>query len=189
MEDALRSNLTQALSSKFDNILLNDSTAGLLGGGLTAPNDPSSVVDWPGYKGLLTNQVDGHYASMPDQVRMLIGSKTYTHMETLYRVLAANGGVNESSYELLVRKSGGVRISSHVVAPSANIQGLIAVRRPSALHTVMPLWRGITLIPGPRHQSRKRTSSADRRCSVRAFRASLCGFWTPQSQTGLSRHE
>ena len=112
MEDALRSNLTQALSSKFDNILLNDSTAGLLGGGLTAPNDPSSVVDWPGYKGLLTNQVDGHYASMPDQVRMLIGSKTYTHMETLYRVLAANGGVNESSYELLVRKSGGVRISS-----------------------------------------------------------------------------
>ena len=55
MEDALRSNLTQALSSKFDNILLNDSTAGLLGGGLTAPNDPSSVVDWPGYKGLLTN--------------------------------------------------------------------------------------------------------------------------------------
>ena len=78
MEDALRSNLTQALSSKFDNILLNDSTAGLLGGGLTAPNDPSSVVDWPGYKGLLTDQVDGHYASMPDQVRMLIGSKTYT---------------------------------------------------------------------------------------------------------------
>ena len=147
MEDALRSNLTQALSSKFDNILLNDSTAGLLGGGLTAPNDPSSVVDWPGYKGLLTDQVDGHYASMPDQVRMLIGSKTYTHMETLYRVLAANGGVNESSYELLVRKSGGVRISSHIVAPSANIQGLIAVRRPSALHTVMPLWRGITLIP------------------------------------------
>ena len=147
MEDALRSNLTQALSSKFDNILLNDSTAGLLGGGLTAPNDPSSVVDWPGYKGLLTDQVDGHYASMPDQVRMLIGSKTYTHMETLYRVLAANGGVNESSYELLVRKSGGVRISSHVVAPSANIQGLIAVRRPSALHAVMPLWRGITLIP------------------------------------------
>ena len=147
MEDALRSNLRQALSSKFDNILLNDSTAGLLGGGLTAPNDPSSVVDWPGYKGLLTDQVDGHYASMPDQVRMLIGSKTYTHMETLYRVLAANGGVNESSYELLVRKSGGVRISSHVVAPSANIQGLITVRRPSALHAVMPLWQGITLIP------------------------------------------
>ena len=97
MENALRSNLTQALSSKFDNILLNDSTAGLLGGGLTAPSDPSAVVDWAGYKKLLTDQVDGHYASMPDQVRMLVGSKTYTHQESLYRVLAANGGVNESS--------------------------------------------------------------------------------------------
>ena len=147
MEDALRTNLTQALSSKFDNILLNDSTAGLLGGGLTAPSDPSDVVDWPGYKKLLTDQVDGHYASMPDQVRMLIGSKTYAHQESLYRVLSTAGGVNESSYELLVRKSGGVRISSHVVAPSANIQGLIAVRRPSAVHAVMPIWRGVTLIP------------------------------------------
>ena len=147
MESALRSNLQAALSSKFDDLLLNDSTAGLLSGGLTAPSDPSAVIEWEGYKSLLTSQVDGTYATEPRQVRILIGSGTYSHSETLYRVLAANGGVNESGYELLVRKSGGVRISSHVPAPSSDIQGAIAVRRPSATHGIMPVWRGITLIP------------------------------------------
>ncbi len=147
MEDALRSNLGAALSSKFDNLLLNDTDEGLLSGGLTEPSGTPELATWVLYKTALTSQVDGHFASTPDQIRLVIGGKTYEQMETVYRVEPANGGTNESAFELLVRKSGGVRVSSHVAAPSSTIQGAIAVRRPSAIHAVMPVWRGVTLIP------------------------------------------
>lgn len=145
MEPALRQNLRQALSSKFDRTLIHDSGAGLLGGGLTAPNDPGAVATFGGYKKAITDQVDGLYASMPNQVRLLIGSTTYGHAEGLYRT--NNQGNNESAFEIMSRKSGGVRVSSHVPAKSSNIQGAIAARRINAMHAVMPIWRGITLIP------------------------------------------
>ena len=146
MEQALRQNLRAALSSKFDELLLTDSAGGLLGGGLTAPNDPGSEVEFAGYKTALTGRVDGRYASTPDQVRLLLGSETYRHAEGKYRSLASAGGPNESAYELLIRKSGGVRVSSHVPAAASNIQGAVAARRLGSTHAVMPIWRGITLI-------------------------------------------
>ena len=147
MESALRQNLRQALSSKFDDLLLNDATDGLLGGGLTAPSNPALVALFADYKSAVTAQVDGKYASMPDQVRLLLGSKTYAHSESVYRVQAANGGNNESGYEIMVRKSGGVRVSDHIAAPASNRQDALAARRINAMHAVMPIWRGITLIP------------------------------------------
>ena len=82
---------------------------------------------------------------MPDGVRLLIGAETYRHAEGIYRV--ANNGTNESGYEVMTRKSGGVRTSSHVPAAASNIQGALAARRLNAMHAVMPIWRGITLIP------------------------------------------
>ena len=155
MEDALRQNLGQALSSKFDALLLNDTDEGLLVGGLTEPSGTPDLATWALYKSALTSQVDGKFASTPDQVRMVIGGKTYEQAETVYRVAAANGGNNESAFELLVRKSGGVRVSSHVAAPASTLQGAVAVRRPSAVHCVMPLWRGVTLIPDRVSQAAK----------------------------------
>ena len=145
MESALRQNLRQALSSKFDRILIHDSGAGLLGGGLTAPNDPTAVATFAGYKSAVTSQVDGLYASMPDQVRLLIGSDTYGHAEGLYRT--NNQGNNESAFEIMSRKSGGVRVSSHVPAKASDIQGAIAARRINAMHAVFPTWRRLTVIP------------------------------------------
>ena len=147
MESALRQNLRQALSSKFDDLLLNDTDEGLLAGGLTAPGNPTLTSLFADYKSAVTGRVDGRYASMPDQVRLLLGGKTYEHAEGVYRVQAANGGNNESGYEVMVRKSGGVRVSDHVPAPASNIQDALAARRMNSMHAVMPVWRGVTLIP------------------------------------------
>ena len=97
-----------------------------------------------------------------------------------------------SSYELLVRKSGGVQNqSSHVPAPASQYsRRLIAVRRPSAVHAVMPVWRGVTLIPDRITKAANWASPTDCRCFVRACRASLCGFWSPQRSNWPSgRHE
>ncbi len=145
MEAALRQNLRQAMSSKFDGLLLGDTDEGLLAGGLTAPGYPAAVAKFGDYKSAVTAQVDGKYASMPDGVRLLIGAETYRHSEGVYRV--ANNGTNESGFKVMSRKSGGVRVSDHVAAAASNDQGAIAARRINAMHAVMPIWRGITLIP------------------------------------------
>ena len=147
MEMSLRENLRMALSSKFDSILLTDSDEGLLGGGLTAPSNPGSVVNWTGYKKALTDQIDGRYASMTSEVRMLLGAATYSHSEAQYRTTASAGGPPESAYETLTRKAGGVRVSSHIPAPASNIQGAVAARTLAATHAAFPVWRGVTLIP------------------------------------------
>ena len=143
MDSALRQNLRSSLSSKLDYILLNGSD-GLLGSGLTAPTDPTSVETYQTYKGSVTNQVDGLYASSPGEVRVLVGAETYRHSETVYR---GNTADNQSGYDAMRRLSDGVRVSSHVPAASSNIQGAIAARATGATHAVMPLWRGITFIP------------------------------------------
>ena len=155
LEDALRSNLGAALSSKFDDILLNDTNEGLLADGLTAPTNPTLVTDWEEYKALLVNQVDGNFATSTDQLRVVIGPAAYAHQEVEFRVASGNGGNNESAYELLVRKSGGVRVSSHVPVPASDIQGSIVARRFDAIHATMPVWRGVTLIPDRVSQAAK----------------------------------
>lgn len=147
MESALRSNLEMSLRSKLDNLVLNDTAEGLLAGGVTAPSNPGAEAVFADYKKAVTGQVDGRFASMPEGVRLILGSETYQHAEGVYRSPSSAGGTDQSGYEVLVRKSGGVRVSSHVPAAVSNIQGAIAARRMDAMHAVLPIWRGITLIP------------------------------------------
>ena len=149
MDAALRQNLGQALSAKFSDIALNDVGDGLLGGGLTAPADPSGADDFDSFQSLVVGRVDGLYAATPDQVRFIIGADCYQYAERQFRSPSSAGGVNESSYERWTRKSGGVRVSSHVAAMdgTSKVQDLVAVRRPEATHAVLPIWRGVTLIP------------------------------------------
>ena len=175
----------QALSSKFDNLLLNDTAEGLLSGGLTEPSGTPDLATWALYKTALTSQIDGLYASTPDQIRLVIGGKTYEQSESVYRVMATAGGNNESAFELLVRKSGGVRVSSHIAAPASTIQGAIAVRRPSAVHCVMPVWRAVTLIPDRVSQAAKGQVilTAVALWSLKVLRAD--GFGTIENQNGL----
>ena len=145
MDSALRQNLGLALPSKLDNILLNDSTAGLLAGGLTQPDDPGSVGKYASYKATVTGRVDGLYSSTPNGVRVLIGAETYRHSEGIFRGTTAD---NESGYEVMVRKTGaGVRVSSLIAGASSGIQAGIAARATGAVHAVMPIWRAVTFIP------------------------------------------
>lgn len=144
LDSALRQNLGLALPSKLDNIVLNDSTAGLLGGGLTQPDAPGAVETYASYKSAVTGRVDGLYASTPNGVRVLIGAETYRHSESIYRGSTTD---NQSGYEVMMSKTnGGVRVSSLVPAAASNIQAAI-VSRSTAIHAVMPIWRAVTFLP------------------------------------------
>lgn len=148
MEEALRGNLSMALSSALDDRILYDA-GGLLNGGLgNAPDAPMAAATWADFLAAVTAQVDGRYASMPSQVRLLIGSATYQAAEA---VASTARHMEESGFETMARKSGGVRITSRIAAPAStggqdDIQDALAARRLSAMHAVCPIWEGVTLI-------------------------------------------
>ncbi|MYD12206.1 MAG: phage major capsid protein [Gemmatimonadetes bacterium] len=149
MEMSLRDNLSMALSSALDDRILYGGNAGLLSGGLgAAPDAPGAVATWADFVKGLTDNVDGRYASRPDQVRYLLGADSYALSETVFGVGNAN---RESAYEMLLRKSGGVRVTSRIADPAAvgavsDVQDALTARAMGATHAVAPLWEGVSLI-------------------------------------------
>ena len=141
METALRQNLSDALSSKLDSQVLNHSSKGLLSGGIAEPNAPGAAYTYANYLGLITSQVDGRYANLESDVRLLIGSDTLTHMHTVNQ---AQSG--ESAASAVRRLGGGLRVSNQVPAKSGTTQASLAARAINAQHAVAPLWEGISLI-------------------------------------------
>ena len=148
MGDALTTNLQMALADKLDERVLNAAN-GFLGASspLTAVNDPSATADFAAYLAEIYNSVvlDGLYASMASQVRVLLGAETYAHAATVYRGTTAD---NETALEKLERVSGGVRIGAHIPAASSNDQALVVAKNPTMAGTaVAPVWQGVTLVP------------------------------------------
>ena len=142
MDEALRMNLSDALSSGMDKYILTKTNLGLLDFG-TDPT-PGSEETFATYRSAIYSQVDGRYAMSAADVCMLIGSDTLTHMTGKYR---ANNS-DDSALDSCIRISGGVRVSAHVAAKTnANVQEAIVARGKQYRHAVAPIWEGIQLIP------------------------------------------
>ena len=141
MDSALRRNLNMALGDKLDDEILTG-TNGLLTGTILANHAASAVTDFAGYRTNLTyGRVDGQYASVAGDVRVLMGSGTYAHASGIYR----SDNADYSALDALMRVSGGVRVSAHVPAVSGNKQNALC-RRGLREDYVAPIWEGITLI-------------------------------------------
>ena len=110
MDEALRMNLNDALSSGLDKYILTKTNLGLLDFG----TDPTAGTEetFATYRTAIYSQVDGRYAMSAADVCMLIGSDTLTHMTGKYR---ANNS-DDSALDSCIRISGGVRVSAHVAA-------------------------------------------------------------------------
>ena len=142
MDEALRMNLSDALSSGMDKYILTKTALGLLDFG-TDPT-PGTEETFATYRAAIYSQVDGRYAMSAADVCMLIGSDTLTHMTGKYR---ANNS-DDSALDSCIRISGGVRVSAHVAAKTnANVQEAIVARGKQYRHAVAPIWEGIQLIP------------------------------------------
>ena len=142
MDEALRMNLSDALSSGMDKYILTKTALGLLDFG-TDPT-PGTEETFATYRAAIYSQVDGRYAMSAADVCMLIGSDTLTHMTGKYR---ANNS-DDSALDSCIRISGGVRVSAHVAAKTnANVQEAVVARGKQYRHAVAPIWEGIQLIP------------------------------------------
>ena len=92
--------------------------------------------------GLAYSRVDGTYASEAGDLRILVGSAAYGHAGRVYR----NASVDRSALDRLMEVTGGVRVSAHVPAASANKQNTL-IRRGMRRDMVAPIWEGVSLIP------------------------------------------
>ena len=143
MDEALRSNLSDALADGLDKQILTG-TEGLFTGTKLANHNASAVTSYADYRNSLGyGRVDGIYAGGVGDLRIIMGSATYGHAAGVFR--SADAG-DRAALEDLMAVTGGVKVSAHVPAVASNRQNAV-VRLGSRRDMVAPVWEGVTLIP------------------------------------------
>ena len=142
MDAALRSALSSGLSEKLDAEVIKGGN-GLLNGTNLANHAAAAITTFAKYlQDLVYGRVDGRYADIAGDLRLVVGGGTYAHAAGQYRT----NNANESALDRLMQVSGGVRVSAHVPAVASNKQNAI-IRLGDRRDMVAPIWQGVTLIP------------------------------------------
>ena len=137
MGEALRQALSEALSEANDQEVIDQIVTDV------NRTDATAKHTFTTYRSALVyGRIDGRFASMESDIRVLVGSSTLAHMASAYRANTAD----DSAVDSIRRISGGLRVSPHIAAVAANKQDAI-VRRGSRRDMVAPVWDGVTLIP------------------------------------------
>ena len=142
MSEALRSNLSEALSDQLDAQILAGPN-GLLGGSNLPQVAATARTTFALYRaGMVYDRIDGTYASMATDMRTVVGAETYADMATVYRA----NNADDSALDSVMRVSSGCKVSAHIPAVASDKQEAI-VRRGLRRDAVSPIWEGVTLIP------------------------------------------
>ena len=141
LNEALRSNLGDALGNELDQQVLTG-TNGLLTGTNLAHSAAAAADTFTSYRSRLAfGLVDGTYAMTAGELRLLVGSATYAHMAASYRGTDSDLDALAS----LMAATGGVRVSANMTAVSSKKQNVL-IRRGGRQDAVTPIWEGVTLI-------------------------------------------
>ena len=133
LRQALSLGLTEALDSQVCAQVLSDGTQ----------VDATAADTFATYRSrLVYGQIDGRFASMESDIRLLLGSSTLAHAAGLYRGNTAD----DSAADSLRRLVSGLRVSPHLPAVASSKQVAI-VRRGMRMDLVVPVWRNVSLIP------------------------------------------
>ena len=150
MDEALRANLSEGLSDGLDKQVIAGSE-GLLEGANLPNNNVNAVTTYALYRSQFAfARVDGKYASTTDELRIVMGSGTYTHSAAQYR----GNNDNQDALQSLREATGGVKVSAHVPAVSGNKQNAV-IRLGMRKDMVAALWEGIQLLEDPYTQKSK----------------------------------
>ena len=145
LSDALRMNLSDALSDALDDQILTNGTNGLFSGSILADNNASSAGTFATVrKRVIYDSVDGKYAGSASDLRIVMGAANYGFTGGLFR--GNNSDID--ALESITSKVAGVRVSSHVPAVASSKEELV-VARGTAQHVAVALWEGMDLIEDP----------------------------------------
>ena len=152
LEDSLRENLSMVLSDEGDKQFVNgNNTAPNLNGLLAQLTDPSAPAanaeTYTRYAAAFASHVDGLFATMPGDVRGLVGPHTLRHMASVFGTTSGD----RSAYAMLASDFGGVRATRRIADPASNIQQAIIRRANPAGDrvAVAPVWMGLEIIRDP----------------------------------------
>ena len=141
MDSALRMALNGGLQEKLDYEAIGGTDAGLLVGTNLPDHDVSAVTSFANYLSrFLYGRVDGRYAEMKSDIRVLMGAPIYAHAGSVYQSSAY-----KSALSVLEQDSGGVRVSAHVPAVVSKKQDSV-IRLGMRRDMVQPVWGAVTII-------------------------------------------
>ena len=141
LNEALRSNLSDTLGDELDQQVLTG-TNGLLTGTNLANDNASTIDTFATYRSRFAySQVDGKYAMTAGELRLLVGSATFSHAASVYR----GNNSDLDALASLMTATGGVRVSANMTAVSGDKQNVV-IRRGDRQDAVTPIWEGISLI-------------------------------------------
>ena len=134
-EAALRADLSGALMEAIDKVIIAGSgtapePTGLFGS-LTDPTDPSKKATWKDFVSVPGKHVDGRYARVPTDIKMLVGSDTIGLMA---ETVPASGGADRTALEAFRDLGGGIMVSPHVPAAASTIQKALIVKTAAGQH-------------------------------------------------------
>ena len=149
MESALRNDLRAAMRDQLDKQVISGdgdapNVSGFLAaaakGGLAAEADPGNAIAFGGVTSLFADQVDGLYAKTVNDVRMLIGEKSY---QTII-------GLQSNGIFIADRFRNQFQVSANTPDAANSIEEGIAFKtaRPTG-NAVAPVWQGVSLIRDP----------------------------------------
>lgn len=164
LESTLRADLRTEMGFQLDSqILLGDGTGANVTGLLNAiarqpfpalsgaAKDPAQL-DWNNAKSAVTSLLDGKFARMESDIRLLVGDSTYERLRAVYRTNAASS--DQDAYQMLMALGARLRRSFLIPAQSAVLdsatkrtQDALWVAEPGA--ALAPVWQGITMIRDP----------------------------------------
>ena len=137
MGEALRAALSSGLSEALDKQTVDAIIADV------GRTDTAGVDTYASYlTDLCYGRIDGRHATMPSELRVLLGTETMVHIASLYR--STNGG-DDNGLQKLASLVAGVRVSAHIPVAVSNKQDAL-VRIGSRMDAVAPMWEGVTII-------------------------------------------
>ena len=141
MDSSLRMALNAGLEEKLDYEGIAGAS-GLLTGANLAAHASAAVTAFTDYiSKFCYARVDGRYAAMQTDLRIVMGAKSYAHAGSVYR----SNNADYSALDSLMAKTGGVRVSAHMPAVANNKQNAL-VRLGLRRDMVQPTWAGVTII-------------------------------------------
>lgn len=147
LDDSLRMNLRNAISDKMDAEILTRATApkGLLAFGADpTKNDNATSNISHALSGVFAG-VDGKYASMAAEIRLLVGPSTYA---TLGRSIF-DAGSGTLGAEKISALSGGLRVSANVPTKGASGEEALVVKGMGRRNAVSVAWDSVEVIFDP----------------------------------------
>ena len=142
MDAALRENLSMGLADGLDNQILAG-TNGLFTGTNLSNNNVSAVTTYALYREqFVYGRIDGRYAAVAGDIRVLMGAGTYANAAAQYR----GNSDNMDALTSIMGATAGVRVSAHVPAVSGTKQNAV-IRLGMNRDMVAPIWEGVSLIP------------------------------------------